>query len=150
MEVNDEVVDSMVKEVLYKIVKKIHNYAVGYPAYVQNHFKSFFDMQPRLDLEVKDFDWGVEITMRVYIDEPDIAKIRESIKRQLMDRKLRVEIYKSIKGERIRITSGELHALLSGLRSSPTEGGSETGGDRTEVRDQEGGYTSESSPQGNL
>ncbi|MFP3265560.1 MAG: hypothetical protein RXO54_06980 [Acidilobus sp.] len=134
----------LTNQVLNKLVKKLHNYVSHYATGMQNHFRWFFEIQPRLDLVIKDFEWGAEVNMRIYIDEPDINRIRESIRRQLMDRKLRIAAYENIKAGDIKISSGELYAILSGVHSSPPEGGPEAGGDRAEVRDQEGGHPPES------
>jgi hypothetical protein len=150
LEVDEEVVDMLTNQVLGKLVKKLHNYVSHYSTGMQNHFRWYFEIQPRLDLTIKDFEWGVEVNMRIYIDEPDINRIRESIRRQLMDRKLRVAAYESIKAGDIKISSWELYAILSGVRSSPPEGDSEAGGAGAEVRDQEGGHPPEGAQQGNL
>jgi len=150
LEVGDEVVDMLTDQVLYKLVKKLHNYVAHYSTGMQNHFRWFFEIQPRLDLAIKDFEWGVEVNMRIYIDEPDISRIRESIRRQLMDRKLRIAAYENLKAGDIKISSGELYAILSGVRSGPPEGSPEAGGDRAEVRGQEGGHPPEGAQQGDL
>jgi endonuclease V-like protein UPF0215 family len=79
-----------------------------------------------------------------------VARLREAIRRQLEDNRLRIKTYTDIVKSRIRGKSEELYALLSGVRSSTTESNRETGVLGEEVRDKERGHTDEDTGESNI
>jgi hypothetical protein len=148
--VNDEVVESLTREYLKRLVERLYKYTLSHVRYIEKHFKRYFVLEPTTELSIKTFEWGVEIHARIYLDGSEIERLREAVRRWLEDNRLRIKAYADIVKMRIRGKSEELYALLSNLRSSTTEGGGAPRVLREEVWSEEGGSTAEGSEQSDL
>jgi hypothetical protein len=143
--VEEEVVESLTREYLKRLVDRLYKYTLSHIKYIEKHFRRYFVLEPTTEMSIKVFEWGVEAHARIYLDGSEVARLREAVRRQLEDNRLRLKTYADITKMRIRGKSEELYALLSNLRSSPTENSRKTGVPGEEVRGQEGGPTPESS-----
>jgi hypothetical protein len=141
----EEIVEALTNEYMAKLVKRLRSIFTSYMHATVNLYGQRYLVKPILELNIREFEWGVEAYVRVYFDEPDVAKIREAVRKQLEDNRLRIKAYADIVKMRIKGSSGEIYALLSGVRSSPPEGNREAGVPGEEVRGQEGGSTPEDS-----
>jgi hypothetical protein len=146
----EEVVEELTREYLVKLVDKLQNFTVGYLKGIPKHFRRHFILRPTLELNVNTFEWGVEASVRVYFDGLQIMKLKDAIRKQLEDNRLRIKTYADIVKMRVKGSSSELYALLSNLRSSPSTGNRETGVPREEVRGQEGGPVPEDTGESNI
>jgi hypothetical protein len=148
--VEDEVVERLTRDYMRMLTRRLYHYTLSYFKYVVGHFRHFFLLEPNVDLSYKQFEWGVEIHARLYFDDSHVAMIREAVKKQLEDNRLKIKSYVDTVKKRKRGSSSEIYALLSNLRSSPSEGGREAGVPGEEAWDQERGSTAEGSEQSNL
>jgi hypothetical protein len=146
----EEVVEAIAREYLTKLTDRLHSEVVAYLKGIPKFFSKYFVLKPTLEMNVNFFEYGVEVHVRMYFDGKEIAKLKEAIRAQLRDNKLRIKAYADIVNMRIRATSGELHALLSDLYSGATTGGGETGVPGEEIRGQEGGHIHESPNEDNI
>jgi hypothetical protein len=143
--VDDEVVESLTREYLKRLVERLYKYTLSHVRYIERHFKRYFVLEPTTELSIKTFEWGVEVYARIYLDGSEVARLREAVRRQLEDNRLRIKTYADIVKMRIRGKSEELYALLSNLRSGTTESSGAPGVPGEEVRGQEGGSAAEGS-----
>jgi len=120
------------------IARNMKNYIAGAIHKMERDYGVSFVQE----MTAKEFDVGVEIHLRVYIDAEELAKLKESLKRFLQEKRATTLIWtgalKSIKEGSLKSSSGELDALLSDSTQRPAEASSETRGDRAKVRSQEG------------
>ena len=141
----EEIVEALTNEYMTKLVKNLRSIFTSYMHAAVNLYAQRYLVKPVLELSVREFEWGVEAYVRVYFDELDVAKIREAVRKQLEDNRLRIKAYADIVKMRIKGSSSEIYALLHHMRSSPSEGDREAGVPGEEVRGQEGGSTPEDS-----
>jgi len=146
----EDIVEALTKEYVSKLVKRLKTVFLSYLRATTNLYRQRYLIEPTLELNMREFEWGVEAHIRLYIDELEIAKIRDAIRKQLEDNRLKIKAYADITKLRIKGSSVEMYALLSGLHSSSSEGVRETRIFRKEVRSEEGGPTPESSQQSNI
>ena len=94
------------------------------------------------EMTVRMLENGVEINLRVYLDEESLAEIRRRVEMYLKERRATTLIWtktlKKIKEGSLKSSSGELDALLPNSAQRPAEAFSEVRGDRAKVRSQEG------------
>jgi hypothetical protein len=141
----EELVEALTNEYMTKLVKRLRSIFTSYVHAAVNLYGQKYLVKPVLELSVREFTWGVEAYVRVYFDEQDVAVIREAARKQLEDNRLRIKAYADIVKMRVKGSSSEIYALLSGLRSGATEGHREAGVPREEVWSEEGGSTAEGS-----
>jgi hypothetical protein len=141
----EEIVEALTNEYMTKLVKRLRSIFTSYMHAAVNLYGQRYLVKPVLELNIREFEWGVEAYVRVYFDEPDVAKIREAVRKQLEDNRLRIKAYADIVKMRIKGSSGEIYALLSGVRSSSSKSNREAGVPGEEVWGQEGGSTPEDS-----
>jgi hypothetical protein len=141
----EEIVEALTNEYVAKLVKRLRSVMISYFHAGVHLYRQRFLVKPTLELNVKELDNGIEVYARIYFDELEVSMIREAVRKQLEDNRLRIKTYADIVKMRIKASSSEIHALLSGVRSSPPEGNREAGVPGEEVRGQEGGSTSEDS-----
>jgi hypothetical protein len=141
----EDVVEALTKEYVSKLVKKLKTIFLSYIRATTNLYRQRYLVEPTLELNMREFEWGIEAHIRLYIDELEIAKIRNAIRKQLEDNRLKIKAYADIAKLRIKGSSVEMYDLLSGLRPSTTAGGGKIRIFGEEVRDQEGGSTAEGS-----
>ena len=146
----EEIVEALTNEYMTKLVKNLRSIFTSYMHAAVNLYGQRYLVKPVLDFSIREFEWGVEAYVRVYFDEPDVLKIREAVRKQLEDNRLKIKAYADIVKMRIKGSSSEIYALLSGVRSSPPESDRAVGVPREEVRGQEGGPTPEGSEQGDI
>jgi hypothetical protein len=146
----EEVVESITRTYLKKLVDRLYKYTVSHIKYIEKHFRHYFVLEPTTEMVIKVFEWGVEVHARIYLDGSEVARLREAVRRQLEDNRLRLKTYVDITKMRIRGKSEELYALLSNLRSSTTESGGALRVLGEEVRSEEGGSTAESTQQSDI
>jgi hypothetical protein len=141
----EEIVEALTNEYMTKLVKRLRSVFISYLHAGVNLYRQRYFVKPTLELNVRELDNGVEVYARVYFDSEEIARLKNAIYTQLVDNKLRIKTYADIVKMRIKGSSSEIHALLSNLRPSTTEGDRETRVLGEEVRGQEGGSTAEGS-----
>jgi hypothetical protein len=109
--------------------------------------EEFYKISPRFEMELKPFETGLEAHIRFYFDAEDIKKLRDIIanelRRNYTDTQIRLKALKDILVERLSAPSGEFGALLSDNHSGSSENTDQNGGDREEIRDNEGRATNE-------
>jgi hypothetical protein len=140
----EEIVEALTGEYMAKLVKKLRSVFISYLHAGVNLYRQRYFVKPTLELNVRELDNGVEVYARVYFDSEEIARLKNAIYTQLVDNKLRIKTYADIVKMRIKGSSSELYALLSGVHSSATTSNRETRVPGEEVRSEEGG----SPPQG--
>jgi hypothetical protein len=148
--VSEEIVDKLANEYLTKLVDRLYSYMVSYLNAATKHFGWKYLVKPVLEMNIVEFDYGVEVHARVFFDNYEIERLKNAIRRQLEDNRLRIKAYVDVAKRRVKGTGDELYALLSGVRSSPPESHREAGVPGEEVRGEEGGSTPEGSEQGDL
>jgi len=141
----EEIVEALTNEYMTKLLKNLRSIFTSYMHAAVNLYGQRYLVKPVLELNMREFEWGVEAYVRVYFDEPVVAMIREAARKQLEDNRLRIKAYADIVKMRVKGSSSEIYALLSGVRSSPSKSNRETGVSGEEVRGQEGGSTAEDS-----
>jgi hypothetical protein len=120
------------------IARNMKNYIAGAIHKMERDYGVSFVQE----MTAKEFDVGVEIHLRVYIDAEELMKLKESLKKFLQEKRATTLIWtgalKSIKEGSLKSSSGELDALLSDSAQRPAEALGKAGGDRAKVRGQEG------------
>lgn len=145
MSSTEEIVEALTNEYIAKLVKRLRSIFTSYLHAAVNLYRQRYLVKPTLELSIREIDNGVEVYARVYFDGEEIARLKNAIYTQLVDNRLRIKAYADIVKMRVKGSSSEIYALLSGVRSSPPEGNRETGVPGEEVRGQEGGSTAEDS-----
>jgi hypothetical protein len=145
MSSTEEIVEALTNEYTSKLVKRLRSVFTSYLHAAVNLYRQRYFVKPTLELSIREIDNGVEVYARVYFDGEEIARLKNAIYTQLVDNRLRIKTYADIVKMRIKGSSGEIYALLSGVRSGTTEGNREAGVPGEEVRGQEGGSTPEDS-----
>jgi hypothetical protein len=145
MSSTEEIVEALTNEYMSKLVKRLRSVFTSYLHAAVNLYRQRYFVKPTLELSIREIDNGVEVYARVYFDGEEIARLKNAIYTQLVDNRLRIKTYADIVKMRVKGSSSEIYALLSGVRSSPPEGNREAGVPGEEVRGQEGGSTAEDS-----
>lgn len=145
MSSTEEIVEALTNEYMAKLVKRLRSIFTSYLHAAVNLYRQRYLVKPTLELSIREIDNGVEVHARVYFDGEEIARLKNAIYKQLVDNRLRIKAYADIVKMRVKGSSSEIYALLSGVHSSPPEGNREAGVPGAEVRGQEGGSTAEDS-----
>jgi hypothetical protein len=144
----EEYVKTKVKEILENLVVKMDSVLRGYLVATQSAIMRYYGFKPVMEVASTMFEYGVEYRITLYIDPRDVKKIEEIVRREFEDKHVRIKALRKILAQELRNTSGEIGALLPGVRSNSREGVEKAGGGRTKIRGKERGLDSESSNEG--
>lgn len=154
--------DIEIKDAIEKMVDEETNRLVTYYTgelrkFIQNYinaavrrYVSSFNVNPIVMTQTE----ADRITVTFEIPPPEIKRIREAVRKKLMEQtslsRLRIKALARIISSQLLFISGELGAVLSDMHSSTPESADQTGGDREEIRDEEGGHSPQSPTKSNI
>lgn len=156
-ELDIEIKDAIEKMVDEEVDRLVTYYTDELRKYLQSHinaavrkFKNVFNVNPIVEVRVE----ANRVTATFEIPPPEIKRIREAVRKKLMEQtslsKLRIKALARIISSQLLFISGELDAVLSDMHSSTPESVDQTGGDREEIRDEEGGHSPQSPTKSNI
>jgi hypothetical protein len=147
-----EIPEREVKEVFERIKgmyrRQLANMLRSFIAGGINKYQFDYGVEVVQEMTMKMLETGVEINLRVYIDEESLAELKRKIEEQLREKRLTTLVWtgalKEIKAGLMKSSSGELDALLSNRPKRSTKAIGEAGGDRAKIRSEKGGSDNES------
>jgi hypothetical protein len=141
IEVPEEVVKEEFERVKRIYRRQLANMLRSFIAGAINKYQYDYGVEVVQEMSMKTLETGVEINLRVYIDEESLAELKRKIEEQLRDKRITTLVWtsalKEIKGGQMKSSSGELDALLPNSAQRSTEALGEVGGDRAKIRSEE-------------
>jgi hypothetical protein len=132
--IRDEYVREKVRMMLQHYVTVMDKYLQSYILAAHHLIIQRHNIVPVIEFSTTPFEWGVEVRVRMYLDNATIARITEIAKKELSERHVKLKVLRKILARELTESSGGVSALLPVVHTSPREGGKETGRDRGKVR----------------
>jgi hypothetical protein len=130
----DEYVREKVRMMLQHYVTVMEKYVRSYISAAHHLIIQRYNIVPAIEYTVTPFEWGVEVRVRMYLDNANIARITEIAKRELSERHVKLKVLRKILARELSENSGGLGALLPVVHTGSGEGGKKAGGDRGKIR----------------
>lgn len=142
VEIPEEIVEAeyenFKKRIRLALARAIKNYISG----TVHRLRQVYGIDFVQEMSDRALDNGVEIFVRVYIDEETLGEIKDYIRKCIREKRIKTllstEILKHIKEWRLSSCTSELDALLSDSHQRSTEAFDEAGGNREKIRNKEG------------
>jgi hypothetical protein len=141
----EEYVKLRVKKILEDLVVRMNRVLRGYLGATQSTIMRYYGIKPVMEVNSNIFEYGVEYRITLYIDPRDVKKIEEMARRELEDKRVRIEALRKILAQELKSTSGEVSAILQTMHRGSGEGVEETGGGGAEARGEKRRSTRKSS-----
>ena len=130
----EEYVKLRVKKILEDLVVRMNRVLRGYLGATQSTIMRYYGIKPVMEVNSNIFEYGVEYRITLYIDPRDVKKIEEMARRELEDKRVRIEALRKILAQELKSTSGEVSAILQTMHRGSGEGVEEVGGGGAEAR----------------